>query len=309
MRNNNPISLFVLMLMLLICPGAKAQKYVVYSVVGKAYVDQAGKQRPLAARQYVTPNSKLKITSESAVTILDEAKLSMFSFTKVGEHRVKDLLNSVDKRTKSLTKQYMGYLVKQLFTSANKMMKHPDAYMQVTGTSYRAVSTDSLMMARLVDILNEGTNSHGSSEEQMFARNNNLISDYAVAMDIIDVQTGLPLKDEVKPNTACYVRVKNDTEEMLYVNVLNIDKAGNKYMVLPMDEEATCANLLIPARSTVSFKTEPFITSDVPSDDAFVMVATEHPVNFSILMEPLKRCSMPIKDVKVGVTRRFIQTR
>lgn len=35
MRNNNPISLFVLMLMLLICPGAKAQKYVVYSVVGK----------------------------------------------------------------------------------------------------------------------------------------------------------------------------------------------------------------------------------------------------------------------------------
>ena len=76
-----------------------------------------------------------------------------------------------------------------------------------------------------------------------------------------------------------------------------------------MDEEATCANLLIPAKSTVSFKTEPFITSDVPSDDAFVMVATEHPVNFSILMEPLKGCAMPIKDVKVGVTRRFIQTR
>ena len=50
MRNNNPISLFVLMLMLLICPGAKAQKYVVYSVVGKAYIDQAGKQRPLAAQ-------------------------------------------------------------------------------------------------------------------------------------------------------------------------------------------------------------------------------------------------------------------
>ena len=73
MRNNNPISLFVLTLMLLICSGAKAQKYVVYSVVGKAYIDQAGKQRPLAARQYVTPNSKLKITSESAVTILDEA--------------------------------------------------------------------------------------------------------------------------------------------------------------------------------------------------------------------------------------------
>ena len=134
-------------------------------------------------------------------------------------------------------------------------------------------------------------------------------NDSELAMDIIDVQTGLPLKDEVKPNTACYVRVKNDTEEMLYVNVLNIDKAGNKYMVLPMDEEATCANLLIPAKSTVSFKTEPFITSDVPSDDAFVMVATEHPVNFSILMEPLKKCAMPIKDVKVGVTRRFVQTR
>ena len=52
----------------------------------------------------------------------------------------------------------------------------------------------------------------------------------------MDVQTGRPVGAHVAPNTACYVRVKNNTSEPLYVNVLNIDTQGNKYMVLPMDE-------------------------------------------------------------------------
>ena len=188
-------------------------------------------------------------------------------------------------------------------------MLHPDAYMQVTGTSYRAEATDSLMAARVVRIAAEGTAPEGTTEQQLFSSSNLIASDLDVQFELVDVQTGRPVGAHVAPNTACYVRVKNNTSEPLYVNVLNIDAQGNKYMVLPMDEDATCANLLVPANATVGFKADPFITSDPPSTDAFVLVATETPVNFSILMNAITAGKADGARVRVGVARTVLNTK
>lgn len=285
------------------CHTAMAQKYAVYSVVGKAYIEQGGRFVPLGTSKYVNKGSRLRITSESAVTILDEAKLKMYSFTKEGTSTIGELLDLSSKRTKSLSKQYMSYLVKHLFDSRVQKMAHPDAYMQVTGTSYRAASTDSLFMARIVDIMKAGSTPIGTPEQQIANPTNGFISDYNVTLELVDPQTGKPLPHNIAPSTACYVRVKNNTEETLYVNVLNIDTKGNKYLVLPMDEEATCANLLVPANCTVGFKSEPFLTSDVPSEDSFLLVATEEPVNFSILMNDLTAGQYSGTKMRVGVSR------
>lgn len=286
-----------------------AQKYVVYSVVGKAYVQRGEKYEPLTARRYVTPKTRLKITDESAVTVIDEAKQKMFSFTRIGENTVGSLVALSANRTKNLTRQYMGFLVKQLFASGSKKMVHPDAYMQVTGTSYRAEATDSLMAARIVRIAAEGTAPEGSTEQQLFSPANLMASDMDVQLELVDMQTGRLLENSVGPNTACYVRVRNNTTETLYVNVLNIDAHGNKYLVLPMDEDATCANLLVPAKATVGFKADPFITSDSPSVDSFVLIATESPVNFSILMNDITSGHADGTGVKVGVARASLNTK
>ena len=306
MRNKIAIAAAVLLALLPL--GACAQKYVVYSVVGKACTQQGKIFSPLSARKYLSPATKLKIAPESAVTVIDESKQKMFSFTRAGVNSVGDLVGMSSKQTKNLTKQYMGYLVKQLFGSSSKKMVHPDAYMQVTGTSYRAVAKDSLMAARLVEILDDGTSAHGTAEQQLFDGNNSIASDFDVSFDLVDVETGKTVGNAVRRNTPCYARVTNNTDETLYVNILNIDKDGNKYLVLPIDEEATCANLLVPAFSTVGFKSEPFITPDNTSDDAFVLVATEEPVNFSIMMNPLTRGSIEKSDTRVGVMRRNVKT-
>lgn len=297
------ICIALCMMLLGSCGMAYAQKYAVYSVAGKAYIEQGGKFVPLAARKYINKNSRLKITKESAVTILDEAKLKMYSFTREGSSTVGDLIDLSAKRTKSLTKQYMGYLVKQMFDSKAHKMAHPDTYMQVTGTSYRAGSADSLFMARVVDIINSGTSPDASPEKEIVNASNMFASDFDVTLELVDPQTGKALPRDVKRNTACYVRVRNNTNETLYVNVLNIDAKGNKYLVLPMDQEATCANLLVPATCTVGFKTEPFITSDVPSEDAFLLVATEEPVNFSILMDNITAGKLSGSKMRVGLSR------
>lgn len=64
-------AIFVAVIIMLIgtCSIANAQKYAVYSVTGKAYMEQGGKFLPLPTRKYVTKNSRLKITSESTVTM------------------------------------------------------------------------------------------------------------------------------------------------------------------------------------------------------------------------------------------------
>lgn len=282
---------------------ANAQKYAVYSVAGKVALEQNGKFSQLQARKYLTKASRLNIADESAVTILDESKLKMYSFTRKGTSTVGELLELSGSRTKSLTKQYMSYLVKQMFDSKAKKMAHPDTYMQVTGTSYRAESKDSLLMARVAAIVGAGTSPAGTVEQQIFNPANAFASDLDVTFELVDTQTGKVLPHDIAANTACYVRVKNNTQETLYVNVLNIDADGNKYLVLPMDEDATCANLLVPSNCTVGFKSEPFITSDVPCEDAFLLVATEEPVNFSILMGKIEAGRNNASKVRVGLAR------
>lgn len=76
-----------------------------------------------------------------------------------------------------------------------------------------------------------------------------------------------------------------------------------------MDEDATCANLLVPANATVGFKADPFITADSPSVDSFVLIATESPVNFSILMNDITPGQADGSRVKVGVARANITTK
>ena len=283
-------------------------KYTVYSVIGKAYTINGGKKSMLATRSSLSGSTRLYIEKESAVTIIDEANYKMYFFTKQGENSVSALLDISRKTSKNLSKQYLSYLLKQMFSPMSKSMKHPDTYMQSTGTSYRAASRDSIMAWSLARLLGCGGDStHVTAESRMIEPKCIVETDYDVSFDLVSCTTGMTVGEVVKPNTACYVRVRNSTDLPLYVNVLNIDVAGAKYLVLPIDEEITCSNMLVPARSTVGFSGDPFVFSSQLSRDAFIMVASEEPLNFSILMNPIKCGSGD--NMKLGVNRKFYDTK
>ncbi len=195
-----------------------------------------------------------------------------------------DIRISSAKAPKNLSKQYLSYMVKQLFSKESKNLSHPSAYMQATATSYRATARDSFLLNRLASMA-EMT---ASVESSLIQPKNLLSSDLDVRFDLVSCETGEPINPEVDVFTNCYVRVTNRTEEPLYVNVLDIDERGNKYLVLPVDEAATCAHLLVPAGCTVAFKSEPFEFSEANSRETFLLVATEEPVDFSILMSPIR---------------------
>ena len=282
-----------------------AQTYTVYSVIGNAKLIDGKKSTLLSARTVVSANTILSIGAESAVTLLDEKNSKMISFSTEGTFSVSQLIDKKNNKSKSVTRQYMSYLIKQLFSNESQKMSHPDSYMQVTASSYRSVMNDSMLLNR---ILQNIPMEYGITAEQQFCSSKTeLNSDLNVYFELVSCETGFIIDRQVKCNTGSYVRVHNESEEALYVNVLNIDEDGKKYLVLPVDEAATCAHLLVPPMSTVSFKSEPFIFSSSPIAETFILVASQEPVDFSILMNPFNHSNG--KTMKIGLYRNVYYVR
>ncbi len=302
-RNRLFILLLALMPLTLV-----AQSYTVYSVVGTARWHNGKTMVPLKPRKVVSNQTKLQIGAESAVTVIDEKNAKMYSFTSPGTNTVADLIKDLHDNSKSLSKQYLSYVVKQLFSDDSEKMSHPNTYMQATATAYRSSSNDSLLINQLGELLEVSSAPADKSVESMLIDPATSVdTDYDIEFDLIDCSTGEPLGEHIAPNTSCYLRVSNQTSELLYMNLLDIDRQGNKYLVLPMDAAATCAHLLVPAMSTVSFKTEPFIFGDEPSEETLLLMAVREPVDFSIVMDNIKTGGK--STMRVGLNRRFYQVR
>lgn len=303
-----------LTLLLCLCTlTAKAQQYMVYSAIGEVSEVKGGKKVPLTPRKQLTAGTKVVIDKESSLVLLDEKNSRMYCFTATGTFTVSQLLMQKNSSKKELSKQYMNYMVKKLFASGSQKMAHPDTYMQATATAYRSPSTDSLLLGKLMAMIH-GQTADGQqaqtptplSAEQALTQSSTLIdSDLDVGFELISCETGMPLTRGVKPNTSCYVRAHNRTNEVLYMNVLDIDSEGHKYLVLPVDEASTCAHLLVPPMSTVSFKSEPLIFGEEPSKESFILVATEEPIDFSILMNPIQYSGK--EQMKAGLHRNFYE--
>lgn len=303
-KKNHSIKASLIILMLTIGLCAQAASYVVYSVVGDVKIFDGKKNVTLTARKSVTDMSKLIIDAESAVTVLDEVHSKMYSFTTPGTNTVKQLIAKA-KAPKNLSKQYLSYMVKQLFSKESKNLSHPSTYMQATATSYRATSKDSFLLNKLEAIFMK--RSGNSVESSLIQPQNKVESDLDVRFELISCATGLPVDRNVDVATSCYIRVTNSTDDPLYVNVLDVDANGNKYLVLPVDEAATCSHLFVPGNSTVSFKAEPFEFSEPKSKETFLLIATEEPIDFSILMNPIRGNGG--STMKSGIYRMFYETK
>lgn len=303
-KKNHSIKASLIILMLTIGLCAQAASYVVYSVVGDVKIFDGKKNVTLTARKSVTDMSKLIIDAESAVTVLDEVHSKMYSFTTPGTNTVKQLIAKA-KAPKNLSKQYLSYMVKQLFSKESKNLSHPSTYMQATATSYRATSKDSFLLNKLEAIFMK--RSGNSVESSLIQPQTKVESDLDVRFELISCATGLPVDRNVDVATSCYIRVTNSTDDPLYVNVLDVDANGNKYLVLPVDEAATCSHLFVPGNSTVSFKAEPFEFSEPKSKETFLLIATEEPIDFSILMNPIRGNGG--STMKSGIYRMFYETK
>ncbi len=300
MRNSIVVALTCAFL--LIASTVSAQSYTVYSVVGSVALQTEDQVLPLHPRKILSRSELVKIGEESAVTVIDEKKGILFSFTTEGLNTVSKLVSLSAPRAKKLTRSQVSSMVKQLYADESQQMSHPEKYM-FSSMSTRSATADSLMLNQLDDLL-AGDKQH-AVETRLVNPEVKLATNYDVKFDLIDCETGVPVDEPIAKGAGCYVRVSNPTSEVLYVNVLNIDGSGNKYLILPVDAASSCAHLLVPAESTVAFKSEPFVFGDEPSSETFLLIATPNPVDFSILMNPMQ--AFGGRGMNTGLYRRFFK--
>lgn len=281
--------------------------YVVYSVIGNVYKINGNSISNLRPRMQVESSTMVMIPKGSAITIIDRTGGKMYSMAKIGTSDVGSLIQSVV-TPKSLSKQYLGYLIKQLFNKDTEKLVHPNAYMQSTATSFRSETKDSLFLESVSNLIKSGADKN--IEKMLCDQNTILFTGYNVRFDIISCATDMPISGIVAEGESCYLRICNKSTTPLFCNVVNIDTLSKKSLLLPVDSAMTCANLLVPENGEVDFKSEPFIFSSAKSKEAFLLFATEEPVDFSILLSnKLSLSGRWTSLMPLGVYRKIIYTK
>jgi hypothetical protein len=296
---------------LLMVPGSLladgSSSYVVYSVIGNICKVNGSTKSGLQPRMQVLPSTKVSIPKGCALTIIDREAGKMYSIARVGTNTVEALVKSVS-APKNLSKQYMGYLVKQLFDKDNHKLIHPNAYMQSTATAYRSETKDSFFLESVLNLVNESATK--KIEDAFCQQSTILYTGYNVKFDIVSCATDMPIGGTVTEGESCYLRVSNLSEKPLFCNVVNIDTLAHKSLLLPIDRAVTCSNLLVPADGEVDFKSEPFVFSSSKSKETFLLFATEEPVDFSILLSKnVGKTGKWSSMMPLGVYRKIVLTR
>jgi len=305
-KNNRELLLTILLSLLipLTSLAANNRVYVVYSVIGDVYKVNGTNKSKLNAGTILDATQNLQISKGCAVTLLDRENNKMYATCKVGNSSVTSLVESVA-NPKSLSTQYMGYIVKRLFEQKKSSSIHANAYMQSTATSYRSESNDSIFLNSVLKSIRN--NITDTFEKTLCGKSTVLSTNYNVTFDIISCATGLPVFGTVNDGESCYFRINNKSDIPLYCNVLNMDTLSNKSLLLPIDSAMTCSNLIVPPDGEVDFKSEPFVFSSVKSLETFLLLATEEPVNFSVLlMKKYGVSTIKTTDIPVGIYRKFI---
>ena len=283
MNRKQILAFTVLLSAMLLSASAFAQSYLIYSVTGRVSMLQGGKSVKPIAGKHLSANQSVTIGKESALI-------------KVGE-----MVRNASPEAKNVTSRFIAYVKKEITTSGSQKRLHPDTYLQATGSSYRSTRKDSVLLTSICNKLPITGNS--TAEELIFDEGTNIESDMDVSFELVESLSNKPIGEDVAEETCCYVRVKNNTDNLLYVNVLDVDAAGDKYLVLPVDAASLCAHLAVPAGSVVSFIEEPFIFSGSSACETFMLVASREPIDFSILMSPI--ASSGKKVMPLGISRKF----
>lgn len=275
----------------------------VYSVIGDVYVENGQQKTRLKPRAAVSGSDVLIVPNGAALNLLDETRSLLHSIATPGRMTLSAFLSKQRTAPQSLSKQYLSYLVKHLFTKESQKLSHPDCYMQSTGTSYRGENVDSTFISSLLLKLPANAQNFDSD---ICRRDVFPTTDMNVTFSIVSCDTGLPIVGSVPANESCYLLVKNQTEKALYVNVLDVDPHGTKYLLLPVDSAASCSHLLVPGLSEVAFKSEPFIFGKDSKDETFVLFAVEEPVDFSILMNPVRINDKKRTPMTIGMYKKEV---
>lgn len=253
------------MLVSLVC----AQDIYVYSIIGKAEKQQNGQWVALQKRDPLQLSDMIRVDNNSALSFIDRKAEKIYSISQNNGQKVSELIANY-KSKQSYASNFVSHASKSLFNGGSDRISH-----EAAGCTYRGDIIEN-------DIAKAILAKHNGSP---LGSMNNAKTDYAISFSILDRRTKAELEGVVALDSQAVFRIKNSSDTPLYVNILDINKNGEKYDCLPIDDATTMSHLLIPGNCTIDLTTYPVEFSEPVGIDNLILIATEVPYDLRQVMK------------------------
>ncbi|MBO7608008.1 MAG: hypothetical protein J6T28_10390 [Paludibacteraceae bacterium] len=260
---------FLIALLSMLVSFVCAQDIYVYSVIGKAEKQANGKWVALQKRDPLQLTDMIRVDNNSALSFIDRKAEKIYSISQNNGQKVSELIANY-KSKQSYASNFVSHASKSLFNGGSDRISH-----EAAGCTYRGDIIEN-------DIAKAILAKHNGSP---LGSMNNAKTDYAISFSILDRRTKAELEGVVALDSQAVFRIKNSSDTPLYVNILDINKNGEKYDCLPIDDATTMSHLLIPGNCTIDLTTYPVEFSEPVGIDNLILIATEVPYDLRQVMK------------------------
>ena len=260
---------FLIALLSMLVSFVCAQDIYVYSVIGKAEKQANGKWVALQKRDPLQLTDMIRVYNNSALSFIDRKAEKIYSISQNNGQKVSELIANY-KSKQSYASNFVSHASKSLFNGGSDRISH-----EAAGCTYRGDIIEN-------DIAKAILAKHNGSP---LGSMNNAKTDYAISFSILDRRTKAELEGVVALDSQAVFRIKNSSDTPLYVNILDINKNGEKYDCLPIDDATTMSHLLIPGNCTIDLTTYPVEFSEPVGIDNLILIATEVPYDLRQVMK------------------------
>lgn len=279
----------ILMMLMSLCSimFVGAQDIYVYSIIGSAEKQENGKWVPLQKRNPLDVKDIVRVANNSALSFIDRKAEKIYSISQTNGKSVGELIAAY-KGKQSFASNFVSHASKSLFNGGSDRISH-----EAAGCTYRGdiVEND---IAKSILLKHKGV-ALGSMD--------NAKTDYAISFDVLDRESKNVL-DAVKVDGQAIFRIKNNSDVPLYVNILDVNEAGEKFVCLPIDDATTMSHLLIPANCTIDLAAHPIEFTEPKGVDNLILIATEVPYDLRQVKSYLDKndsSSIENADYPIGV--------
>ncbi|GEM_PF-6768414 len=275
---------FTLLIFLVFVHSAYAQSIWLYSANGRVeHLEESGNWQIVGDGVIgLMPSDSLRIHGHSSVTILDREKDEIYAIQKVGTYSVSDLTCSVKKQKKHPAKELISFL-----WSSFRGGSEVDKFRSSAGVVYRDVDNS----AAIAEAIGHGTGT------------------MKVEFELLRENLKTTLEDAVSVGDFAYIKVKNYTQETIYVGLIDMDSNGFISNLLPAESASQMSKLFIPPHSEVVLDSFPIVFFEPRGIDQLILVACVEFFDMDRVIELLKTDSGCPYDGKLGISVKQVRIR
>lgn len=251
-----------------------AQLYA-YSTNGKVQIQREGQWRNVYVSDVLQNEDSLLTEEYGCIIVLDRGNNKKYSLQSTSPQTIQSLIELQGKNAPSLFKEY----IQRLYVALLGYDTDETEKLQTSGgVTYRSENYD----MRIANDLLEGTAS------------------MATDFQVLDQYSLLPVQ-RIAEGQNIVLQIENNSDKPLYVNCIDTDSEGQRYVLLPFNKVDSLSDIYIPPFSQIRLQSIPISFSPAGSTEELTLIAHPEPFNIFRVIDLLhnQRLNAPSKKLEI----------